>query len=107
MIPAFLFQLSINEVEFSVRTHRILQDSGRYPTLGHLAQTSDSTLLMLPGMGRKCLKEIREVIKTVTEGPLSGDDLIVTWALSHRLLVQALINGEATIVPKGATNAPA
>jgi hypothetical protein len=100
MVPAFLFQLATDQAELSVRTHNALNASGRYPTLGHLAQTPDNTLLMLPGMGRKGLKEIREVIKNVTEGPLSGDDLIVTWALSHKLLVQALITGEAIIVPR-------
>jgi hypothetical protein len=51
-----------------------------------------------PQLGRRSLAEIREVIKNLMDGPLSGDDLIVTWALHHKHLIQALVEGEAQIV---------
>lgn len=100
MIPAFLYQYPIEQAEFSVRTSNALRADGRFPTLGHLAAATDKQLMDSPQLGRRSLAEIREVIKNVMDGPLSGDELIVTWALSHKLLIQALIAGEADIVPR-------
>lgn len=100
MTPAFLYQMPIADVEFSVRTTNCLQASGLYPTLGHLAAATDNDLLRVPNLGRKSFKEIREVIKSVLGGPLGGDEQIVCWALDHKKLIQALIAGEATIVPR-------
>ncbi|PZP62997.1 MAG: hypothetical protein DI604_28130 [Delftia acidovorans] len=98
MIPAFLYQHPIEQAEFSVRTSNALRADGRFPTLGHLAAATDKQLLDSPQLGRRSLAEIREVIKNLMDGPLSGDDLIVTWALSHKKLVEALIAEEARIV---------
>lgn len=98
MTNALLYQIPIQDAEFSVRTTNCLQAYGRFPTLGHLDAASDADLMAIPHFGARCLREVREVVKNVRCAP-GSDYEIVAWALGHQILVRALIAGQAVIVP--------
>lgn len=98
-IPA-MYHIPISDCEFSVRTSNALKATGKLWTLGELADMSDDELLSIPNLGRKSFKEIKEAIKNVEKGELPFEQKLWLWAVEHRILLMALIAGEAVIVPK-------
>ena len=52
---------SVEELEFSVRTQCVLQNAN-IRTLGELASKTESELLRTKNCGRKCLKEVKDVL---------------------------------------------
>ena len=51
----------VEELEFSVRTSNVLREA-RITTIGQLADKTDSDLLKYQGFGRKCLREVRDIL---------------------------------------------
>ncbi len=67
-------------------------------TLGELDDMSDEEMLKRPGFGRKSVTELRRTI----ERHRKQDDLppsVNAWVWRHRILIEALMAGEAVIVP--------
>lgn len=95
-----LRNISIRDMELSVRTSNCLQASGRYKTAADLDAETDDRLLRIPHLGPRCLKEIRTAIKGIRGAKLNITEEVMLWASDHQTLVQALIRGEAVIVPK-------
>ena len=52
---------SVEELEFSVRTSNVLREAC-ITTIGQLADKTDSDLLKYQGFGRKCLREVRDIL---------------------------------------------
>lgn len=93
-----LASVGINDAEFSVRTVNALQRSGRYKTLLDLDRDTDDNLMRIPHLGRKSIREIREVIQSVRARRISLSETVMLWAMEHETLILAMVNGEAHIV---------
>lgn len=89
----------IADLELSVRATNCLQNWRPGITIEELDKMSDLDLLRIPHMGRRTVKEIREVIRSVRQSQLSISQEVMLWADAHQTLVLALIRGEAVIVP--------
>jgi hypothetical protein len=68
-------------------------------------------LLAIPSLGRKQLKEIRDLIRSVRQSQSSLREEMIDWVDKHSSLVLALMKGEAVIMPitlalKEASNEP-
>lgn len=94
-----LARYPINDCEFSVRTRNALQRIGRFRTLADLDQVTDDDLHRWPGLGPRCIREIRETIKAVRFSTLTLEEDMINWVVQHKTLVRALMNGEAVIMP--------
>lgn len=95
-----LAAVSINDAELSVRTTNALQRSGRYKTLLDLDRELDDNLFRVPHLGPRCIKEIRDAIRSVKAVNITISESVLLWAREHETLILALMAGEASIVPK-------
>lgn len=95
----------VSEMEFSVRTGNQLRAHG-VETLSHLRALDLTAFRRRKGVGRKTINEIRDVLRALEFDWRPRDtflERVVTWALAHRTLTEALLRGEAVIVPADST----
>lgn len=55
--------MRVVDCQFSTRTHNALINGGGIVFIGDLVQFSEETLLTVPGLGKKCLREIRDFLR--------------------------------------------
>ncbi len=85
--------IPIEELELSVRSNNCLLISSPYRTVGEIAEATDDDLLRIPNLGRRSLREIREMIAYVRppDEPRDPKSEIIRWALDHEPLIRALM----------------
>ena len=72
-IPVEIFEKPLSDVDFSVRSRRVIDNLG-IRTLGELASKSEKELLSTPNFGQTSLTEIKEKLRDYNLG-LSGQKL--------------------------------
>ena len=79
---------------------RAILGYGRFRTLLDLENASDTDLLAIPKFGSLALKQTRQQIRDVRASKASLREEMIAWVDHHKLVVMALMAGEAVIVLK-------
>lgn len=91
-------QLTVHDVELSIRTTGCIDRWRPGITLGELDKMPNDMLLGIRYFGRKSLIELREMIKYLRTPKMEAE--LEHWVYEHRSLIFALMRGEAVIVLK-------
>ena len=93
----------IEELAISIRAVNCLKYGSEIRTAGQLAAASDAELLAIGNLGRKTLRELREVL---AERPLPSEEAqledwikrnreMLNWVIEHQELIAMLMYGTA------------
>ena len=103
MTTKFWHERTIDDLELSHRTSRIISAWRPGITLGELAWMPGRKLLALPQFGRRSLNELRDAIRYEREmdtrfQATAEAEKIAAWVEENRGTIMAIIKGEMAIV---------